>query len=142
MDFNCFCLGIPAPETVPPRMLSPFISVSGNTALWKSSAEPKAAVWNRYIFFTIAEISFEPAVISLANVAFFNTFIRRVAVPTLSDRYPTLYMSSLAVLPHSAASTMGSLPPDSTAHCLPSCDTFSADRRSSWILSVIYKMRL
>ncbi|EXL65153.1 hypothetical protein FOPG_18609 [Fusarium oxysporum f. sp. conglutinans race 2 54008] len=55
-------------------------------AAFRSSSDANAVSWNSYICWTIAEISFDAAVITVRVIAFLNTSIRRVAVPMPSGR--------------------------------------------------------
>src|SRR5947208_16631859 len=86
----------------------------------------------------MAEISFEPAVICWIPSVFLNTLIKRVILPILSDQYTVLDHSSPSASPNSTSSLMESISLDMVAHCFTSRFTSSAERRSSWILSMMH----
>ncbi|EXA31086.1 hypothetical protein FOVG_17570 [Fusarium oxysporum f. sp. pisi HDV247] len=110
---------------------------------FRSSSDANAVSWNWYICSTIAEISFDAAVITVRVIAFLNTSIRRVAVPMPSGRYTAALCDPfLSVLCDPVTSAIGSLLPDRTPHCRASNAPSSADRRSSCMLSASYAMRL
>ncbi|RKK83564.1 hypothetical protein BFJ68_g17432 [Fusarium oxysporum] len=84
-------------------------------AAFRSSSDANAVSWNWYICSTIAESSFDAAVITVRVIAFLNTSIRRVAVPMPSGRYTAALCSPfLSVLCDPVASAIGSLFPDRT----------------------------
>ncbi|EKG09159.1 hypothetical protein MPH_13843 [Macrophomina phaseolina MS6] len=135
MDLTCSWPGISAPGHGPLGVLRVLVPRSRTTLARSSSAEHKAASWNRHSCCTIAEISFEPPVTWFLPMAFLKTSMRRVASPTPSDRYTVLGPSSPLVAPDSTTSAVGSVSPDMAAHCLASRFMSSAERRSSWMLS-------